>query len=451
MSVRAKETMMKKTALSSLSTLLVLMLTSALASADSRFIIRTDPANVSTIAQKYGLSYVRTLDTQNQVVLVSVPDSVDPAAMEAQLEADPSILTCEEDATVAFTAGPAKVTQSTTAILDGLLKNATVANYFGDPVLSLYVDQPATRILHLKAEQTRLKATGSGIVAVIDTGVDPTHPVLADSLLPGYDFVHDWSGTASEWADVDQSTTAILDQSTTAILDQSTTAILDQSTTAILDQSTTAILDTTKLPKAFGHGTMVSGIVHLVAPTAQILPLKAFSSDGTGNLSDIVRAIYYAVDNGATVINMSFTFDEPSTELTNAINYATRHGVIIAAAAGNTGDQTPLYPAALPNVLSIASTDNFDVRSVFSTYGSTISFAAPGEGVVTLYPGGHYAAVWGTSFSTPMVAGVAAVLDQVQPNMSFGDVIDNLKHGKSIPALIGKARIDVYGAVIHAY
>src|SRR5437773_10858972 len=83
-------------------------------------------------------------------------------------------------------------------------------------------------------------------------------------------------------------------------------ARVNQSTAAVLDQSTAAVLDGKVQYAAFGHGTMVMGVIHLVAPTAKLLPLKAFHSDGTGNLSDILRAIYYAVQNNASVINMSF-------------------------------------------------------------------------------------------------------------------------------------------------
>src|SRR2546426_9603627 len=92
-----------------------------------------------------------------------------------------------------------------------------------------------------------------------------------------------------------QSTASILDQSTASILDQNTIVVLNQSTASILNQSTASILDTTQVPQAFGHGTMVAGIIHLVAPTAQIMPLKAFKADGTSNLFDIRRAIYFAV------------------------------------------------------------------------------------------------------------------------------------------------------------
>jgi subtilisin family serine protease len=163
--------------------------------------------------------------------------------------------------------------------------------------------------------------------------------------------------------------------------------------------------------EAFGHGTMTAGIIHLVAPQAKIMPLKAFRANGTGYNSDILRAIYYAVGHGAKVINMSFNYTSNSKELANAINFATANGVICVAAAGNSGVQATVYPAALKNVIDVASTSNYDVPSTFSNYGAPpVWLAAPGEGVMTTYPFGTYAAGWGTSFSAPYVSGTVAVL-----------------------------------------
>ena len=246
--------------------------------------------------------------------------------------------------------------------------------------------------------------------------------------MQGYDFTRNIAG-GSEMADIDQSTTSILDQSTTSILDQSTTSILDQkgalvlnqSTTSILDQSTTSILDQnrSKLPSAFGHGTMVAGLIHLVAPTAKLMPVKVFSGNGTSTLSNVVNGIYWAVDNGADVISMSFSSTQSSTELKKAIDYANSHGVICVASVGNDGKQNPsVFPAGyLSQVIGVASTNNQDIRSTFSNYGNTlVDVAAPGEADVTLYPGNNYAEGWGTSFSAPLVAGGAALLVQLGGN-----------------------------------
>src|SRR5882672_2496711 len=157
---------------------------------------------------------------------------------------------------------------------------------------------------------------------------------------------------------------------------------------------------------------MVMGVIHLVAPNAKLLPLKAFHSDGTGSLSDILRAIYYAVQNGANVINMSFDFTTSSVELESALNTASQSALICATSAGNDGKNELVYPAALQSVaMGVASTSNTDVRSSFSNYGDAIVWvAAPGEGIVTTYPFNSYAAGWGTSFSAPFVSGTSALL-----------------------------------------
>ncbi len=99
---------------------------------------------------------------------------------------------------------------------------------------------------------------------------------------------------------------------------------------------------------------MAAGLIHLVAPNSQLMPLKAFAADGTGSESDIVRAIYYAADHGANVINMSFELPHISDAMMKAINYASRKGVTCVASAGNDGTNALVYPAAFGNVVSVA-------------------------------------------------------------------------------------------------
>ena len=122
---------------------------------------------------------------------------------------------------------------------------------------------------------------------------------------------------------------------------------VNQRTVAVLDQRTVSVLDGTQY-SAFGHGTMTAGLVHLVAPQAQILPLKAFHSDGTGYDSDVLRAIYYAVAHGAKVMNMSFDYSEPIHPNWRAIKYANSKGVVSVASAGNDGQRKVVYPGGLP-------------------------------------------------------------------------------------------------------
>lgn len=194
---------------------------------------------------------------------------------------------------------------------------------------------------------------------------------------------------------------------------------------------------------------MTAGIVHLVAPQAKIMPLKSFNANGTAYDSDILRAIYYAVKNGAKVLNMSFDYTSYSPELANAIKYANNNGVVLVASAGNDGRQTVVYPGGLPSVIDVASTSNSDVQSVFTNYGAPpVWMAAPGEGVVTTYPWGTYAAGWGTSFSTPFVAGTAALMLGTNGNCTSANVASGLAHAVNISdPQLGHGRLDTYQAV----
>jgi thermitase len=215
--------------------------------------------------------------------------------------------------------------------------------------------------------------------------------------------------------------------------------VLDQSTAGDLNNSADA---------DFGHGTMVSGIVHLVAPTARIMPLKAFAANGSGYISDVVRAIYYAVRGNASVINMSFSTPQSSASLNSAITYATWSGTLCVAAAGNDGEEILVYPAAYKGVIGVASTSNSDVRSSFSNYGSSLVWvAAPGEGIITTYPYGTWAAGWGTSFSTPFVSGTAALLLQAHRGMTPYAEASAIGQAQPLTPDLGHGRLDTLQAV----
>jgi subtilisin family serine protease len=323
------------------------------------------------------------------------------------------------------------------------LNDQTPVNYYGTLVWHGYAAQPAAQIIRLSDAQNGFNVSGTGIVAVIDTGVDTSHPALQPVLLPGYDFTRNQAG-ASEWLDVPQLQNGDSDDNSN---DQGP-VIVQQSSAAILDQSSAAILDGGPY-SAFGHGTMTTGLVHLVAPRAKILPLKAFTSDGTGYLSNIVAALYYAVQNQANVVNMSFDVSTPSAALSQAVSYANQNGVVLVAAAGNENTSAPVYPAALNgNVLGIASTTNWDARSSFSNYGnSDVWIAAPGEYIISTFPGGTYASASGTSFSSPLVAGTAALLLSAQASLNQAAAASALSHAVQLTPDLHNGRLDVYQAV----
>jgi thermitase len=214
----------------------------------------------------------------------------------------------------------------------------------------------------------------------------------------------------------------------------------------MVDQSTAAVVDD-PTHRAFGHGTMVAGVIHLVAPRANLMSLKAFRSDGSGYTSDIIRAIYRAVQTNSRVINMSFSMPTYSRELERAINYAMGRGVVCVASAGNNGSATAVYPAAFAQMMGVASTDLNDKRSSFSNYGRSVWVAAPGEGIVTTYPFGTYAAGWGTSFSTPFVAGAAALLIDARPGSDQSAASTAISKAEPVSEELGHGRLDIYRAV----
>ncbi len=425
-----------------LSLIACLFVLNGFALSQNNFILRpAATANVNTIAQHYGLTVVEPLDSQDSVYLVTAPPSQSVQQIETEVGSDSEVTDIEPDQDVDVP----ELNQSTAAILDSLPAPTSV-QYYGSSVLGAYLSQQAVSLVNLTDTQNSYQATGDGIVAIIDTGVDPTHPALQNALMAGYDFVHNQPGSASEWVDLTPDNVTALQQSSTNVAAKNTVAFVNQSTAAILDQSTAAILDMPNMPKAFGHGTMVAGIVHLAAPTAIIMPLKAFKGDGTANLSDILRAIYYATDHGANVINMSFSLTSPSDELGDAIQYANVNEVICVASAGNTGTTSVGTPASLPQVMAVASISNSQQRSTFSSYGPAVFIAAPGEGVITTYPGDNYAEATGTSFSAPFVSGAAALGVQMDAS-SYNDSSQALSHANPLTSGLGNGGLNAYQAV----
>jgi subtilisin family serine protease len=381
-----------------LAVLLVSLLAAPAAQAQTRLVVRDSLGlpGINLTCVLLGCQVLQGLgDPDGQLFVVAFPAILDPVTGLLRVQLGVGIVSVEIDQTVNAQTAYAGAPPS-------YLTDNAPTYYYGTTVWHGYVAQPATQLTRNDAAHSAFMVAGAGVtVAVIDTGVDPTHPVLKPVLLPGYDFTRNQNG-ASEKIDVSGTTAPTSSGSTAALVNQRTVAVLDQRTVAVLDNQKYS---------AFGHGTMNAGLVHLVAPQAKIMPLKAFHADGTAYSSDILRAIYYAVKNGADVMNMSFNYTSYSPELARAIRYANNHGVISVASAGNDGQRTATYPAGLFGVVDVASTDNNDIQSTFTNYGAPpVWLAGPGEGVMTTYPWNSYAAGWGTSFSTPLVAGTVALL-----------------------------------------
>ena len=427
-------------------TALLMTLFLACASAQHHYILRAPSASIKDLCSRHNLQYVTSLGGSAQGLYV-VNSPLPLTSILSGLLHDPLIQNVEEDTPLAL---PESAKTSSLKVAPPSLSSAAPgikqagSSYTNDgsgsQAWSAYVNQPAATII--KTKQAHSFASGSGIVAMLDTGADFTNAVLKSSLIWGYDFVNKIPMGQALPVDINQSTTSILDQSTTSILDQSTTSILDanstvvldqsttsildQSTTSILDQSTTSILDTSRPINDYGHGTMVAGVIHLVAPTVKLMPVKVFDAHGGSSLSLLIQGIHYAVDMGATVINMSFDMTAYSAELANAIDFAANRGVILVAAAGNEGKSMTVYPAGYPKVIGVGATDNNLKRASFSNYGPLVDLAAPGVWVITTYPMNKYAAGSGTSFSAPMVAGAVALLDQMKNHLNAVQVLKDL-------------------------
>jgi len=417
----------------------VLLACGAQAAFGDDYVLVTSPSKVTDVCGRHSLTQVTNGVSSggNGVYLVS------SSSADSSIPTDSDIVSFEPNRKLGvpeLSSLSTQLTQSTGVIIDQLPGRAAVS-YFGAAVANYYVSQKATALVQLGRLQNSTTVNGQGItVAVIDTGVDPSHPALANVITGGFDFTRNQQG-ASELLDLSGPLQAALSQSTGVIIDGQNVVLVNPSTAAILTQSVSSTLG--QMPEAFGHGTMTAGLIHLIAPGARIMPLKAFNADGTSEVFNIVRAIMYAADNGANVISMSFEIPQSSPALQNAIQYAMSKNVVLVASSGNDGQQTMVYPAGYNGVIGVASTTSLDGKSVFTNFGTNAAFvAAPGEAVITTYPDGNYAAGWGTSFSAPLVAGEAALILQARPTYKPGDVANAVSRAVQVPQL-GHGRIDL--------
>jgi subtilisin family serine protease len=225
------------------------------------------------------------------------------------------------------------------------------------------------------------------IVAVIDTGVQLDHPALAASFTDtGYDFIDNDANPSDLFNNIDDDGDGLIDEGS-------------------------------------GHGTHVSGIIHLVAPEAKIMPLRALDTEGNGEFFAVAEAIQYAVAHGANVINLSLGTPTRSDLLRDVIREATRAGVIVVAAAGNVNSSLAQYPGADQCTIGVTSVGSNSVKSSFASYGGWVDIAAPGESVYSAYPPSGYAWWSGTSMATPFVAGQAALIHSLRPDLNARDTI----------------------------
>ncbi|NNE43887.1 MAG: S8 family serine peptidase, partial [Gemmatimonadetes bacterium] len=257
-------------------------------------------------------------------------------------------------------------------------------------VFSDVADQDALGRIGAPAAQAL--GTGAGVVvAIIDTGIDATHPDLAGAVLPGWDFVQNDGDASETWNNVDDDLDGMVDEGK-------------------------------------GHGTHVAGIVHAVAPGAMLLPVRVLDDEGMGSSFDVARGIRWAVDQGAQVINLSLGMSAKPEVVKEAIEYAEDAGVFVAASAGNFGQHVHShYPAKFSDVVGVAATDATDMKAGFSSFGSLVSVSAPGDAILSTYPGGLHAVWSGTSFATPMISGGAAIRAEIRPGSSADELAEAIE------------------------
>lgn len=256
-------------------------------------------------------------------------------------------------------------------------------------------------------------SSGAGvIVAVIDTGIEASHPDLQADVLPGYDFVNDDDDPADD----------------------------------------------------HGHGTRMSGIIAAqrdnatgiagVAPAATLLPVKVMDWEGHGSYSAVASGIVYAVDQGAKVLNLSLVGPAKSAILQAAVDYATAHDVIVVAAAGNYGSNIAAYPAASTGAVAVSALDPLDGHPSFSNYGAWIGFAAPGVDIVTTSRAGGYDSSTGTSPAAAFGSAVFALLLSAEPTLARAAAIHRVRDGcadlgkSGWDRFFGAGRVDAYAALV---
>ncbi len=251
-------------------------------------------------------------------------------------------------------------------------------------------------------------------IAMIDSGVDPTHPDLASKLIPGWSFL---TGTA----------------------------------------------DTHDV---LGHGTETAGTAAAIGNNAAgvagvawqnpIMPLVVLNSADWASYSDIANAIMYAADHGVRIVNISIGGTSSSSTMQTAVNYAWNKGTVVFAAAGNYSSSTPIYPAGCTNVVAVGATDSNDTLASFSNYGTYVDLTAPGVNIVTTTAGGGYGGVSGTSFSSPIAAGVAALVLSRNPSLSAQQLVTLLEQNSDdlgtpgYDQIFGWGRVNASRAVVAA-
>ncbi|MFZ5980582.1 MAG: S8 family serine peptidase [Candidatus Zixiibacteriota bacterium] len=266
-----------------------------------------------------------------------------------------------------------------------------------------------------KRDPANVLSTGKGIVvAVIDNGVDTTHPLFEGYLVKDlYDFV-------------------------------------DNDVYPVETEG-----------KLYGHGTFVAGLIRLMAPEAIIMPLRVFDGNGFGYAFSVSEAIYWAIDNKADIINMSFGFASNNPVIETAVNDALAAGIILVAAVGNDSSEIIKYPAAYDSVIAVSSLDTLGNIADFANFGPGVDICAPGVSVYSSLAGEYRWGRWtGTSFSAPLVSGACALTLGKKYGLTPGQANAHIRKaankninlhrtsGGEIDVTLGIGTLDAFEAVV---
>ncbi len=273
----------------------------------------------------------------------------------------------------------------------------------------MFQHQPIVTSLGL--EDAQASATGEGVkIAVIDSGVDPTHGQIAGRLAPGA------IAFTAHPGDAEYDPANYID----------TCNANDDDNDALIDEGV-------------GHGTAVAALALLVAPDARVLPIKVLNDEGKTTAFRVAKAIIYAIDQRAQVINLSLSSCAGLRIIERAVDEAEELGIIIVAAAGNSGnhaDDFPEFPAAMNKVAGVVATDTAGHVAPFSNYGDNYFLAAPGIDIISAIPtdscgpalpGSEFGEADGTSFAAPLVAGLAALLIEQEKVLRWNDFRDCIR------------------------
>lgn len=346
-------------------------------SGTGEIVVKINPrsgATVDQINQRYGTSTKDAVLASGKIYLLEAPENLPAADLAERMETDTRLLYAEPNYAIESPEGNPR-------------RHAARSTDYR-PVQSSESDYSAQYAIGaMRLGTAHRTEDGAGTtVAVLDTGIQGNHPELAGSLVAGYDYVED---------DADPSEA--------------------------------------ESGEMVGHGTHVAGIVHLTAPAAKIMPMRVLDADGKGDVFLIAEAVQGAVERGADVINLSLGSSEESDLLEDvfeelsepeddddlpAVAGVPREGVVVVGAAGNNASVTEQYPSAEDGVISVASVDQNEQKSEFSSFGREwVDVAAPGENIHSLFPTSGFASWDGTSMATPFVAGQAALVRGLRPNL----------------------------------